>query len=334
MSKFHYLGGAIPFAFAVVFIVLLIVGLIFTRQTCCGRKQEVPLGDNPRYSQWQRFFYGYPYEYVYESSWKNLIGDSVGMYLLLIWRFASFCFFFGIVFLYGYVKSDGGNAHFFTLWNIDLFSAYYFIATIASVIGIVNHQGFLQHKEATTPTSDYQLEAPSYWSRSMIHFGYAIQILYEVTGSTAFFVTVITFVTLNRRFEFWNVSQHFMTTMSILLELGLNRMVVRWEHLVFTVLWALMYLIFIWPLVAMGDLTNWPYFFLETDSAAVFAWYIGLIVLLIIFYFVFWFVSWLRELLVGALEMKYHVVSANSPTRRQRERELELEPTHQAFDGI
>lgn len=318
MSKFKYLGGIIPFTFVIVLIVISIVVFLFSRPTCCGKKQVIPVGDGKEFSLWQRFCYGHPYECVYESSWKNLLGDDISMYLLLLWRVACFCYFFGIVFLWNYSLSGGDNAHYFTLWNIDLISAYYFLAMIASIIGVFNHKGYLQQK-------DSHLENSSYWSQPLTQFGYSIQILYEITGSTAFFVTVVAFGSLNPHFVFWNVNDHFMTSMSILVEIFLNRMIVRWEHLIFTILWALMYLIFIWPLVAMGDLSDWPYFFLATDTATVFPWYIGLVVILILFYFVLWLIVWLKELLIESLESKYLVVNANSPTKRLNERDVELQ---------
>ncbi|RYH20627.1 hypothetical protein EON65_22880 [archaeon] len=49
----------------------------------------------------------------------------------------------------------------------------------------------------------------------------------------------------------------------------------RYEHVILQISWAFVYLLFCWPMVAAGALPDWPYFFLHTDTAAVFAWYCG-----------------------------------------------------------
>jgi hypothetical protein len=64
----------------------------------------------------------------------------------------------------------------------------------------------------------------------------------------------------------------------------------RFEHIVLNLSWALLYLIFIWPVVAGGALSHWPYFFLDTDSASVYAWYTILYVVDVIFFIIFWLI--------------------------------------------
>lgn len=318
MSKFQYLGGIIPFTFVIVLFVTVLIWCLFLRPTCCGQKRKLPIGDNPEFTNFQRYVYGYPFEFVYKSGLRHILGNTLGMYLLLLWRIAAFCYFFGIVFLWNYIRNTGDNAHYFTLWNIDLISAFYFLAIIASIIGIANDANFEKQKGTLLPTVSDPLVSTSFWSPSLTQFGYALQILYEITGSTAFFVTVVAFGTLDPHFVFWNVNDHFMTTMSILVELSLNNLIVRWEHVLFTIYWALLYLIFIWPMVAMGVLGDWPYFFLATDTTAVFPWYIGLFIGLILFYYLFWAVSWLKYYGIekaggGNVEQDGRLSSSSSP---------------------
>lgn len=301
MSKLRYLAGIIPYTFGLVSIVTIIVLCIFwwKMKHDLNATKELPFSLSRLLT---RYWEGKSYETVYRGSLQHSIGPYWSMYWLLFWRLASFVFFFGITFLWNFVKENGDNAHFFTYWNIDLITAYYFLVLIASFIGIINDSKFEQHRQQHPSHSDSSETQSSFWSDSVTRFGYTVQILYEITGSTAFFITVVNFITLNPVFHFWNVNVHFMTSMSILVELGLNQMAVRWEHVLFTIYWALMYLIFIWPLVAMEDIHDWPYFFLNAETAAVFPWYAGLIVALILFYYVFWGISYLKERIIDSCE--------------------------------
>jgi hypothetical protein len=115
----------------------------------------------------------------------------------------------------------------------------------------------------------------------------------SVTG-TACLVTVINFSALNPEFSFWNVSQHFITLMTLILELFLNNMYVRADHYPFNISWAFLYLIFIWPLVVMSRISFWPYFFLKTDTYSCFFYYTGLVVADFLFYYLFYAISWLK----------------------------------------
>lgn len=190
-----------------------------------------------------------------------------------------FGYFLGVVFLYGYVLFDGVNAFYFTLWNIDLIALYYCLASIASLVGVC---------------------CGSEVSEKVSKFGDALQILFAVVTATAFFVTVVNFTTLSRAFVEWNVNYHFMTTMSLLVEIAFNGISVRAEHVIFQVTWCLAYAVFAWPMVALGALKEWPYFFMETDHAAVFVWYIVLFVVDVVFYFVLFWIVYLKESVIGS----------------------------------
>ncbi len=58
-------------------------------------------------------------------------------------------------------------------------------------------------------------------------------------------------------------------------------------------------------MVAGGALKEWPYFFLDTDSAIVFAWYIGLFVLDVFFYILFYLFNYIKEhCILNKIEVK------------------------------
>lgn len=313
MSKFRYLPGVIPFTFILTFIVAATVATLFQRLIISRRRSETPIYGRNRLNIWQRFFYGYPYEFVYQSSWKGLFGNYISMYLLLVWRICAFLYFFGIVFLWNYIRTNGSNAYFFSLWNINLITSYYFLTVVASLIGVRHHQRYIDHQETLITSSDANPDSYNYWSNSLTQFGYIVQILYEITGSTAFFITFVTFMTLDSGMLFWNLNDHFVTTSSVLVELLLSRLVIRWEHVIFTIIWGLMYLIFIWPMVVLGVLSDWPYHFLKTDTSMVFFWYFALVAFLIFFYIIFVFLGWLKESFILSLETLVNMISHSRP---------------------
>lgn len=334
MSRFKYLGGIIPFTFALYFLIVTVIALIYN-YTDIGRKtrfrklsqyhhqqqqqqQQQKDGDESTFfsrclREIREYSIGFSFESVYRCAWRrsNCLNDVSGIYLLAIWRLMNFCFFFGIGFLWNYARGAGG--FYYTNWNINLISLYYFLVTVASAIGIVHHNNFLQvyylNKSRNSRNADNasggHMQSEVYWSEHMQNFGYAIQILYEITGSAAFFITVVAYSSLSHSMKMWNVTKHLVTSLSLICELLLTSMTVRWEHVLFNVTWALMYLIFIWPYIACGERNSWPYFFLETDNASIFPWYVGLFVLVILFYYIFWLFSYVKELLIGHIEHKY-----------------------------
>eukprot|EP01040_Poterioochromonas_malhamensis_P006968 gene6968-7518_t len=314
-SDLDYLPGIIPFTFGVVLLLAFIIVILFIRvdSFCCGFcecRRNIPIGDNPQYSLFQRFTHGYSFEHVYGSALQPFLGQKRSMYLLLLIRALSFAFFFAVPFIWNFIRRHEANAYYFTLWNIDLITTFYFFVTISSMIGCYYHEEIEEKRSKTTPRPQDDVEHQDgkeevlaeeielFWSIYTLRFGYLIQILFEVTGSTAFFITVINFLLLDSSMEFWNVSYHLITTLSLLIEIAFNHLIVRPEHVIFTILWALIYLIFIWPQVATENVRHWPYFFLNAKTPVVFVWYIGLIAALMIFYYIFWFVTNVKYSLV------------------------------------
>jgi hypothetical protein len=111
--------------------------------------------------------------------------------------------------------------------------------------------------------------------------------LYELSGSAAFLVTVVAYTFLDDSFSFWNMSIHLVTSGCTLLELLLNHMAVYPIHVLLNVLWAGTYLVFIWAMVTTGVVGEWPYSFLATDTPSCFLWYSGLLLGCVVFYFFF-----------------------------------------------
>jgi hypothetical protein len=285
----------------------------------------------------QEYFDGKSFEYVYRPAF---IGNYTWMGILLTWRVIAFCYLFAIPFLWNYSINPVGAA-FFTLWNIDLLCLYFFLTIIASIIGFRNNGSFehlCRHSSwEVVSNSDHQTrfsvpatvaptnfsstsvnEKSDFWSKSLQQYGFALQILFEIAGATAFFVTVIAFATLNHKFVFFNTSEHFVTSIFMLGELILNDMDVRWEHILLNLAWAVIYLIYVWPMTRFGALTHWPYFFLETETTGVFVWYTILFIADVIFYFIFYLVFLLKLRLKDVINRNFGgIVITNNGTQNQ-----------------
>jgi hypothetical protein len=307
MSRFKWLGGIIPFAVGVVFIIYVIILAIFFRSK---RDKRVSPDGMQSVSQtaFQRYFYGgIGFENIYQSPWGHWF-----MYLLFLWRVACFAFFYGNDTIGGLIRNSGNSAMYFTNWNVYLISLYYALASIASVIGICKDNAFRDHVQQQQHNNNNRNRANHpFWADNTTSLGIIVHILFEIAGSTAFFITVINFSELNSDFIFWNVSLHFATSISFLIELFLNSMFVRWEHVLFTVTWGLIYLIFIWSMVATGAATKWPYFFLDTENVTV------LFAALVVFYYVFYGIDALKWAVVGRKPYTYVPLLLSQPQQQQ-----------------
>lgn len=303
MGDYEYLSAIIPYTFFIYFLVVCFIGSIYN---CC-RCSRVPRTQRDREFDEARlamdmsmeeslkyhfalYFQGDSFESTYQSCWGHW-----GMYLLLIIRILAFAYIFGISFIINELN-DPMSTIFFTTWNVELLSLYFFLAIISSFIGICNDHKMQDHKNIRRGDLAHPI---NFWKRRVLKLGWAVQILFEVSAASAFFVTVIAFGVLDPKFRFWNVSVHFVTSMSMVAELLLNNINVRWEHVLINLTWALMYLIFCWPMVRLGALEKWPYFFLKTKTTSVFIWYIILIAVNIIFYYLLWTLSYLKYLFLG-----------------------------------
>ena len=277
VESFAYLRGLIPLLFLEYVLLLLTFGCIsrFSRWcSCCCR------GETKTYPSLK-------FEDTFES-----YSPAMG-YVLLTTRFISFGYILGVGVIASYIKNNGYVWFYFTFWNLELLSVFYLLAITCSVLGI-----WTRDSDAIRLPRKYDVEEAIIssvksisWSADVVRLGLATQVFFEVCGGTAIFITVVNFIFLNRSFTFWNVTQHFITSMSLLLEMSLNKIPVRLDHFVYNISWSMLYLIFIWPLVVLGNLKSWPYYFLAVDTSSCYAWYTGFIVAIVIFYLIFYGLS-------------------------------------------
>ena len=161
-----------------------------------------------------------------------------------------------------------------------MIAVYFAMAVISSVLGLVWGAKF---------------EDDVYWSHSVLRLSFLMQILFEIAGGTAFFVTVVTFGLLNPQFQFRNVNEHLVTSATLLVELSLNTMRIRWEHVILNGLWTLAYCLYIWSAVATHKVTNWPYSFLDVSTSGCFSWYLALLFANVLFYSLWYLLYVVRD---------------------------------------
>lgn len=254
----------------------------------------------------EMYFGMLPFQYTYAS--LNVYGGNL---LLLCTRIASFCYIFGLSGLWNFTRNHWDNLYFFTLWNVLMISVYYAMAIISSIIGLLYHADYASNTATGIENSWMAVDAPptaekKYWSDHVQRLSFCMQILFQVAGASAMFVTVIAFSFLDPDFGFWNVSAHFVTSLTFITEMSQNSLIIRWHHVVINMLWAIIYLLYIWPAVATGQVTDWPYGFLDTGSPGCFAWYFALFFFNVIFYLVWYYLS----------RAKYEIVYAESESAR------------------
>ena len=237
---------------------------------CCGRVQE----------EFKYFFTGLSFESSY-ASYPGWFWTAV----LCVYRGLCFCFFVAIPCIYQYVLEKGHNWIYFTFWNIDIISMYYLFAFSASVVG-------LRFRPVVSP------EMSHHWTRAELFLGTLVQFFFTVAGPTALFVTVFSYTFLGATFDFSNISYHLVNTLTLLLDMLLNSMIIRWEHVTIMVSWAFLYLVYTWGMVSTGVSPTWPYGALYTDKSSSVVWYTLLFVFLLVSYFIWYLLSrlkiWLR----------------------------------------
>ena len=208
-----------------------------------------------------RFAAGFSLLFV---SFRRTKDNIIIKLLLLIVRGFAYSIFLGVDVVYKDITLQSGWWY-FTNWNIYIMSLYYGIGVIHLLLQLIL---------TIDPNADKYFET-------------VLTMLYSSCGATAFMITVVDFIALDSNFDFWNVFQHFLTTIFILVEMMLNSSQVHFAHYTYCVLWIYTYIIFAWSIVGAG-IRAYPYFFLQTDTTICFVYYPGLVLVDFIAFLLWW----------------------------------------------
>eukprot|EP01041_Mallomonas_annulata_P007061 gene7061-14365_t len=201
-------------------------------------------------------------DHTHQSMW-----GTKGRIPLLVFRLCGFGFFLGVDVIYHDVVLQSAWWY-YTFWNIYLTTLYFGCTSISSIASFIYGESY----------------AESNFGKAL---GKCIVIMYPTWGALAFFITVVNFTLLTPEFTFWNVCEHFVTTMSVLVEMSMNAHDIHPDQFLFCGSWLLLYVIFAWCIVG-GGLRFWPYFFLDTSTTSSFLWYSLFYMLSILFFILFW----------------------------------------------
>lgn len=241
----------------------------------------------------------FEFESTYESFHPKL------KYVLFATRIASLIYILGVSVLWNYLYSRH-QWFYFTLWNAQLLSLYFLFSSICSAIGLYSSRKVSDEDvvaddvEKSTRSSAMTVLKSIKADISVAHsglLGRVTRILFEICGGSCFFVTVVNFAVINHDMSFRNVSAHLIPFLTLLVELIFNNMRIRVDHFTYNISFAMMYLIFVWPLVVLGSIPDWPYPFLAVDTVDCYAMYTLLFLLDILFYFSFYSLSSLKHLI-------------------------------------
>jgi len=263
MGTFAYVDILIPFV-AAVFIAVCAVFYIFFK-----RYENSLVADEPRgVSAFQLLF-----TYDFHSCYECVVGSRWNV-VLLSTRVITFLYFFSVGLVYS-LTLNIRSWNYFTNWNIYLLCFYFLCASTTSIIGI-----FFPNATTATIATASDWRSIQYWIPKL---NVVTHVVFEISGATALFVTVVNFTMLSSNMTFWNVTQHLVTTVAYLLEMSLNRLPVYMLHFPLNLSWAILYIVFTWIVVGVG-LRFWPYSFLRADNSSCMIWYSALMILNFIFY--------------------------------------------------
>lgn len=251
MGKFRYLPIVIVMITVEYLLLSGIVIYAFLRQS----------GDEPFLNG---FFRGKAFENVSTSRYGKRTDILLGFF-----RMCMIGWFGGFAMIYGFTLSPT-SWHYYTNWNIILITIYYGLACIASARKLYKDY--------------YKIEKPAVFER---YLALLVGSLYPVVASAALMITAVTFSLLSPAPTLWNFTKHLITSISFLMfELPLNKIPINWQELVWVMTWPLIYLFFIWPVVAT-DTRGWPYYFIETETSGSLLWYNILLFASILFFFIY-----------------------------------------------
>ena len=196
--------------------------------------------------------------------------------VLLVWRALCLGWFVAILALQwqDMLSPDFPKHHslplqdllFFTIWNYYLQSVYWVFALVSSVAEL---RGWGERSPA--------------WLRTVVHC------LFEVALPLSWLVTIVLWGILLpadlmkyhvcHECNFFSYNQHAVNTIVLLVEFGLNDLVVTWRHVGLAVIWSVTYCVFSWVVHAATDPGFWPYFFLQLNTPMAIVWYPALLLL-------------------------------------------------------
>ena len=103
--------------------------------------------------------------------------------------------------------------------NTGLIFFYFFNASIASMIGITQNYDRTTNSVYNNNNNEDSNNNKFVYNKYIMLYGIIVYILYEITISTAFLITVLDYTLLKGSFSFSNMSEHFLTTIGTYIQI-------------------------------------------------------------------------------------------------------------------
>jgi len=137
----------------------------------------------------------------------------------------------------------------FTVWNIELMSVYFLLASVAS------------WQYSVDPRNE-DASFPWWWDKARRNWvAHTVRVLHSVLGGSALFVTLSAW---QGHGSFWAIQQHLSNSCLLLIEGFQTPYVPRALHFRWTVTFLYVYCCFVWIIVDGTKQYSWPYPFMDT----------------------------------------------------------------------
>jgi hypothetical protein len=252
-----------------------------------------------------------------ETSGRSWLGKRYPNYSkhanvgLLVFRLVAFGWL-GILGMITHFALYPYGWHYYTNWNIILISFYFLMASITSILQVT------PYGQSTTPTpsSSATTSGMIVRAKAMARLGQTSGACFGFVASSALMVTVLNYMLLSANGKFWNTVLHGTQTILITMEMCVNDIQINRQEVVLAVSWPMLYVVFIWPVVAEG-VKEWPYFFVEVGRSSAFVWYHILFLLSIIFFLLTLGIDYIKWKYVVGIEQAPITVTSIAPVEQQ-----------------
>lgn len=308
-GDFAYFNYIIMFTFVYYVLVLLTFLVIRRRKIHTTHMNRIVRGIHIP-TEFDDSSYKFELTTTFEEVTQCFFGKGF-KFLLGIYRLAGFFYFFIVACIIQGVNTPN-SFYAFDAWNGVLITCYFLLASISSFISV--------YTKLSRTEVDHRLNALSDWSFNTRLLGTITHLFFEIAGASVLFTTVGGFFYIEPVYNLSAINR-LLGLFAMVFELILNTLRVRFDQYPATFAWLVFYLLIIWPMAFNGNINQWPYSFMRTDTVLAFANYLCVYLSNLAFY-----ILWYLLYKIKKLSTFYY--------RRRLHLHREAEETHQNLQDI
>ena len=295
-NQYQYLGPIIIFVL-LVYVIILAVFLYVRRRHIAGQGNYYRSYTHPAVA---RFYNNASCAFPLTTDFDEVVQASLGKgckFNLGLIRVVFFgCFASMFVLLNTQEGVSGWDMYYFTNWTVAVVAIYFFFGSISSFLSVIV-------KSRRNPY-EASLDLEIRWSYAVRCFGVAVHLLYEIAGSSSCFAVVFDYMFMKAsNNSMILILARVVTVTSLLLELLMNNIDVRFDQYPAAAAFVMVYFFYIWPTVVLGPRHDWPYDLLSTSSINCFGNYLVIFIFSFIFHTVWYLIYVLKKELFLLLDV-------------------------------